>query len=179
MLFLMGSIIVFTVSCKNDIQTINALFGPERPTMVYHNVALEYTDTAKLQAKLITETLEYYTNSEEPFYEFPDGIEVIFYGKNKKVKSIITSKYAIFKEKQELFEVRDSVVAKDIEGGQIVETEQMFWDQAKKKIYSEVFTKISNEDGVHFGEQGFEASQDLTYYRLIGSTGKMNLKDEE
>lgn len=175
----MGGIILFTISCKNDIETINALFGPEKPTMVYTNVSFEYTDTAKLEAKLNTSLLEYYVNNEDPYYEFPEGLEVIFYGDNNEVKSVITSKYGIYKKNDELFEVRDSVVAKDLEAGQTVETEQMFWNQAKKRIYSGVFTKISNEDGVHFGENGFEASQDLSYYRLIGSTGKMRMKDEE
>ncbi len=179
MLFLASSIILFTISCKNDIETINALFGPERPTMVYTNASLEYTDTAKLQAKLNAQIIEYYVNGKEPYYEFPKGIEVLFYDKYNKVNSIITSKYAIYKKEEELFEARDSVVAKDIEDGQTVETEQLFWDQRKKKIYSEVFTKISDEGGVHFGEKGFEANQDLSEYRLNGSVGTMRMKDEE
>lgn len=181
MLLLLGGIILFTVSCKNDIETINALFGTERPTMIYTNVSLEYTDTAKLQARLDTEILEYHLNEEDdnPYYEFPQGIEVHFFDEKEELQSIITSKYAIYMENEQLFEARDSVVAHDIKESQTVETEQMFWDMDKKIIYSKVFTKISNEDGVHFGENGFEANQDLSYYRLFGSTGTMRVKDEK
>ncbi|MBN1119264.1 MAG: LPS export ABC transporter periplasmic protein LptC [Bacteroidales bacterium] len=181
MLLFGGSIIlVFNISCKNDIEKINALaLGEGQPTVSYNDVSFEYTDTAKLQAKLITKSVDYYLNNEEPYYEFPTGIKVLFYNSDEKVKTIITSKYAIYRVEPELFEVRDSVVSRNLQDNQVVETEQMFWDQAKKIIYSNVFTKITGEDGVHFGERGFEAAQDLSYYRLIGSSGNVKVKDEE
>lgn len=171
---------LFVFSCKNDIEQINALaFNPDQPSVTINNVEFEYTDTAKLQAKLITSIVNYYLNKEEPYYEFPNGIKVLFYNQDEKVKSTITSKYAIYKVEKELFEVRDSVVSINLEENQKVETEQMFWDQKKKIIYSNVFTKITSEDGVHFGERGFEASQDLSNYKLFGSRGDMRIKDEE
>lgn len=167
-------------ACQNDIEKINAFnFDASQPSVTYHNVEFEYTDTAKLQAKLITTKVDYYLNTEDPYYEFPNGIKVLFYDQNEAVKSIITSKYAIYRVKAELFEVRDSVVSRNIQEDQQVESEQMFWDQPKKLIYSNVFTKISDEDGVHFGEKGFEAAQDLSYYRLIGGSGNVRVKDEE
>ena len=170
----------FAFSCKNDIEQINALaFNPDQPSVTINNVEFEYTDTAKLQAKLITSLVNYYLDKEEPYYEFPVGIKVLFYDQDEKVKSTITSKYAIYKVEKELFEVRDSVVSINLEENQKVETEQMFWDQKKKTIYSDVFTKITSEDGVHLGERGFEASQDLSSYKLFGSRGDMRVKDEE
>jgi LPS export ABC transporter protein LptC len=178
-LFLMG-LILFVCSCKNDIEQINALaFDPDQPSVTFRNVEFEYTDTGKLQAKMITSEVNYFLNEEEPYYEFPNGIKVLFYNHDEQVNSTITSKYAIYKVEKELFEVRDSVVSINTEENQKVETEQMFWDQPKKIIYSDVFTKVTGEDGVHFGERGFEAAQDLSYYRLIGSSGDMRVKNEE
>lgn len=46
-------------------------------------------------------------------------------------------------------------------------------------IYSKVFTKITNVDGVYYGEEGFESDQDFDNYKLIGSSGTVNVEDEE
>jgi hypothetical protein len=35
-----------------------------------------------------------------------------------------------------------------------------------------------NEDGTFYGEKGFEAKQDLSWYRLKKSRGVVKIKDE-
>lgn len=173
--------VVFSISCKNDIESINQLTqDSEGPTATYTNVALEYSDTAKLQAKLIAEKILFFNRDKnKPYYEFPVGMEILFYNDNQGIKSRITSKYAIWLVDEELLEARDSVVARNIEEGQVIETEQMFWDQEKRLIYSEVFTKITTEDVVTFAQKGFEATQDFESFRLNGTKGRINIKDEE
>ena len=54
----------------------------------------------------------------------------------------------------------------------------MFWDEEHKKIYSHTQSRIVNEDGTFYGEKGFEAKQDLSWYRLNKSKGVVNIKDE-
>ena len=53
----------------------------------------------------------------------------------------------------------------------------MFWDQKEKRIYSDKFTRITNADGVFIGENGFEAEEDLSKWRLNGYSGKVNVTD--
>jgi LPS export ABC transporter protein LptC len=178
--FLATFAFVLAVACKNDIEKINAFAeGLDLPDQSGKNIRVEYSDTGKLQLKFITPEMTRYLKKEEPYYEFPKGIEVYFYDANENIKSIITANYAIYKEKNQLWEARDSVVARNVLTGERIDTEQMFWSQPDKLIYSDVFTKITNPDGIYFGERGFEASQDLSYYKLIGSRGKVKVKDEE
>jgi LPS export ABC transporter protein LptC len=121
-----------------------------------------------------------YLNKEEgPYYEFPEGIDVLFYDKSEKPQSRVTAKYAIYHDKTQIWDVRDDVVAKNITSGEQLNTEELFWDMVKKQIYSNVFTKITNADGVYFGEKGFESNQDFTNYKLIGSRGSVNVRDEQ
>jgi LPS export ABC transporter protein LptC len=178
-LFISG-IILFSIGCKSDMEKVNA-FASELnlPDQSARNLSVEYTDTGKLQMKFTTPVLEYYANVEEPYYEFPSGIEVFFYDENEEVKSTITSKYSIMNDKTKIWEARDSVVAKNAQTGETLETDQLFWDQTKQIIYSKVFTKITNEDGIYYGEQGFEAAQDLSQYRLLGSSGTVRVQDDE
>jgi LPS export ABC transporter protein LptC len=177
---LLFGILFLSFSCKSDIEKVNIFAGDlNLPDQSAVKLEVEYTDTGKLQLRFITPLLNRYLSTDDPFYEFPEGIEIYFYDSNEKEKSIITANYSIYHETSKIWEARDSVVARNIETGEQIETEQMFWNEPEHVIYSTVFTKITNEDGVFFGEKGFEATQDLTEYRLIGSTGTVRVKDEE
>ncbi len=172
--------VLLLFSCRNDIEKVNAFASEmDLPDLGAKDIEIEYTDTAKLQMRFKAPIVNQYSNAHEPYYEFPKGIEVYFYDKDEKVQSIITANYSIFFEDKQLWEARDSVVARNIKSGERIESEQMFWDQKKELVYSEVFTKITNEDGVYYGEKGFEAAQDLSYYRLKASSGNVRVKDEE
>ncbi len=174
--------ILLLLSCTNDIEKVKGFApGSDVPNMASKNYQFEYTDTGKLQLKFFAPEANHYMVTEEsdPMYKFPKGIEVYFYDEKEKVKSIITARYAEFNERTEIFEARDSVVVKNLQTNERVDTEKMFWNRPEKKIYSEDHTKITNPDGVFFGDNGFEAAQDLSYYRLKGSTGTMVVKDEE
>ncbi|MBN2486221.1 MAG: LPS export ABC transporter periplasmic protein LptC [Bacteroidales bacterium] len=166
-------------SCKNDIEKIN-LFAEnlEIPDQSGLNVMVEYTDSGKLQLQFNTPELKRFMHKNNPYYEFPKGIEVFFYDENEQLESIITANYSLYKENTQIWEARDSVVARNIQTGERIDTEQLFWDQPKKLIYSNVFTKIIDSDGVHYGERGFEAAQDLSHYKLIGGSGTVRVKDE-
>lgn len=171
---------LFMFSCKSDLEKVN-IFANELdlPNISAKNLEIEHTDTGKLQLRFVTPILNRYTTIDEPYYEFPEGVEVYFYDEEQKVKSVITANYSIYYENKQLWEARDSVVARNIESGERIETEQMYWEQPKQIIYSKVFTKITNEDGVYYGEDGFEAAQDLSRYKLLGSSGTVRVKDEE
>lgn len=177
---LLGGVALFMFSCKSDLEKVS-VFATELdlPNLSAKNLAVEHTDTGKLQLKFVTPVLHRYTSVEEPYYEFPEGVEVYFYDENQKIKSIITANYSIYFENTQVWEARDSVVAKNTETGETIETEQLFWEQPKQIIYSRVFTKITNEDGIYYGEDGFEAAQDLSKYKLLGSSGTVRVKDEE
>lgn len=177
---LLGGVALFMFSCKSDLEKVN-VFATELdlPNLSAKNLEVEHTDTGKLQLRFVTPILHRYTSVEEPYYEFPEGVEVYFYDENQETQSIITANYSIYYEKTQVWEARDSVVARNLQTGETIETEQLFWEQPKQIIYSEVFTKITNEDGVYYGEDGFEAAQDLSKYKLLGSSGTVRVKDEE
>ena len=168
-------------SCKNDLKQINALTSDlNLPNQSGKNYEVQYTDSGKLQLKFIAPLVARYTKKEDgPYYEFPAGIEVIFYDKDSYPESKVTAGYAKYFEDKNLWEARDSVVARNLKTHEQLDTEQLFWDMNKKIVYSEVFTKITNTDGVYYGEKGFEATQDMKKYKLIGSSCSVNVKNEE
>lgn len=173
-------LILITVSCKSDIDKISALIlNNEIPSQVGVDYSVSYTDSGRLQLSYSTPLFKYFSYTKDPYYEFPEGIRVVFYDENEHEKQLITAKYALYYDTKNFWEARDSVVARDLQTGRMVESEQMFWDQNEKKIYSEIYTKITDVDGMHDADNGFEAAEDLSRYRMFKASGNMRLKDEE
>jgi LPS export ABC transporter protein LptC len=167
-------------SCKNDIETINALTSElNLPDQSGYNIEISYTDSGKLQGKILAPEINKYDRKEEPYTEFPKGLKVVFYDSLERPESYIQAKYAIYYEKKQLWEARNQVIAENPTNGKKLETEQMFWDQKAGRIYSEKFTRLTNSDGIFYGEGGFESRQDLSKWKLKGSSGIVNVRDEE
>jgi LPS export ABC transporter protein LptC len=181
-LFILLSGIILATSCKNDIDYINALTDELNiPRQTGKNFEVQYTDSGRLQVIFKAPLVErYFKGGEEgTYYEFPKGVEINFFDRNERLESVVTSRYAKYWEDKNLGVTRDSVVGRNIKSGEQINTEELFWDREKQIIYSKVFTKITNEDGVYFGERGFEADQGFENYKLIGSSGTVRVKDEE
>lgn len=54
--------------------------------------------------------------------------------------------------------------------GEKFDTDQLFWDQENKKIYSDKFIRIEGNDRILTG-YGFESNQEMTEYRIFNNTG--------
>ncbi|MBN2481752.1 MAG: LPS export ABC transporter periplasmic protein LptC [Bacteroidales bacterium] len=159
-------------SCKNDFETINALTSELKlPDLTGYDVEIVYHDSGMMQGRIITPELNRYDRVEEPYIEFPQGLKVYFYDGDLDVESYIQANYAIFNQKTELWEARNNVVAENLFTGEKLETDQLFWDQENRAVYSEKFSKITNKDGVFYGEDGFDANEDLTQLTLKGARG--------
>ena len=62
--------------------------------------------------------------------------------------------------------------------GEQLNTEELYWDEKKETIYSEVFVKITTDEEIIMGE-GFEADQNFTNYTLSKVTGQITIEDDE
>ena len=178
-LLLITTVVVFAISCENDIATIKALNEDlNMPMQTGSNVEITYTDSGQVKVRLMAPELKRFSRENDPYYEFPKGLKVMFYQHDGKVESHIEADYALFFEKQELWEARNNVVAKNERTHEQLFTEHIFWNQKEETIYSDQFTKIINADGTFYGEKGFEARQDLSKWKLKGSKGTVNVKDQ-
>jgi LPS export ABC transporter protein LptC len=176
-MILMGSMVF--CSCKNDIETINALTNEIKlPDQSGFNIEISYTDSGRLQGKIYAPEVNKFDRAEEPYIEFPKGMKVVFYDSLERPTSYIRANYAIYYEKKQLWEARNQVVAENQIKGEKLETEQMFWDQQAERIYSEKFTRLTNSDGISYGEGGFESRQDMSKWRLKGSSGTLNVSQD-
>ncbi|MFW5821217.1 MAG: LPS export ABC transporter periplasmic protein LptC [Bacteroidota bacterium] len=167
-------------SCENDIEKIKSLTDPsEFPDVYAQKVEIIYTDSAELQVILEASSIKRFGDVERPYIEFPEGLYVRFFDDSLRVESEISANYAIYYNEEQLWEAKGNVVANNIGKGEKLNTEELFWDETEKMIYSNSFSRIETEDGTFYGQDGFEANQRFTKWRLKGSRGTVNIKEAD
>jgi LPS export ABC transporter protein LptC len=168
------------VGCENSMEKIKTITKtPAYPTVSRVNTEIFYGDSARIKVRVWAAKLERYAQSKEPYINFPEGILVYFYDTAMNIVSEISARSAIYYEKKQLWIARTDVVAKNNNKGEQLNTEELYWDQVTHKIYSDKFSRIQSADGVTIGENGFDANQDFSWWRLKSGRGTLNLKDEQ
>ena len=172
--------LVFTLtinltSCTKDAEKIKKvssirLEGVERAT----GVAITYTDSGFLKAKIFAPLMERYTQKAEPYTEMKKGVKGFFYNKTGEAESSLTADYAISYENKKIIEVRNNVRVKNI-NNEALETEKLIWDERRELIYTDNFIKIKTPDEILYGT-GFESNQNFTRYRIKNLTGRVTIK---
>lgn len=124
-----------------------------------------------------TPLLEGYTLGREPYREFRKGVKITTYKDDSlsTVDVVLTANYAIYYENRELWEAKGDVVAEKSDGKTLY-TQQLFWNAKTKKIYSNVDSKIVQNNGrdVFIGE-GFESDEEFKDWRFRRMKGRMEV----
>ena len=170
---------VFFVSCENDIEKIKSYTDEGlHPTVYGKNYEIFRSDSGILQIRIKAQKILHFGDIDEPYIEFPEGILVYFYDSDQEIESKIRANYAIYYELQKLWMAKNNVEATNIKNDEQLNTEELFWDEGNNLIYSDKFTKITNVEGTFFGNNGFESNQNFSKWKLKGTKGTINIKDE-
>lgn len=169
-------------SVPYDNETLMTESSEYRTITMMENGKRSYTFTSPL--------MEGYRLAANPYQEFRRGIEMTTYTDSLSLPEVtITANYAIYYERQKLWEAKGNVVVirrdrKDgdttVTGLTEVYTQQLFWNATTKKIYSNVDTKVLQADGWHFGV-GFDADDDLKniHFRKYSSEIEFDMSEQE
>ena len=126
----------------------------------------------------VTPLLEGYTLAREPYREFRKGIKITTYQDDSlsSVDAVLTANYAIYYENRELWEAKGNVVVEKSDGKTLY-TQQLFWNARTGKIYSNVDSKIVQNNGrdVFIGE-GFESDEEFKEWRFRRMKGRMEVE---
>jgi LPS export ABC transporter protein LptC len=129
------------------------------------------SENGKVNYRFEAPLMERYELAEKPYTEYRKGLHITTYNDSSQVESDLRGDYAIFLEKEKLWEVRGNVVARNAKG-EVLETEQLFWDQKTKKIYSNVESKVTQQQDVMVGE-GFESDERMENFLFRKPKGRI------
>lgn len=164
-------------SCEKKQVVVNDLQIKEMPSLSGRNVETMYSDSGKVTLVVRTPLIQQFTAKEDPHTLFPEGLTVLFYDKKTKPQASITAHYARYTEKDEQWELRDSVVAVNTEGD-ILETELLYWSEPRDRVWSDRFVRFTLKDKIIMGT-GFESDSRLTNGTIKNVSGTIYVNDEQ
>ncbi|MCG8326726.1 MAG: LPS export ABC transporter periplasmic protein LptC [Chitinophagales bacterium] len=174
---LAGILLIFVFSaCKNDLEEIEALMENfDTRIEIAKDVEILYSDSAIVRVRITGPTMHNHISKREPKQEFPDGMYVEFFDGSGKITSHLSARYGLRMQKKDEVVVRDSVVWESIEGEKL-ETEELIWEERKKRVYTNKFVVVTRPDEIIYGH-GFEADQDFTYSRINAIEGRLKVNE--
>ncbi|MCX6250153.1 MAG: LPS export ABC transporter periplasmic protein LptC [Bacteroidetes bacterium] len=168
---------IFFSGCGNDLQTVNDIVHEyTAPVMSAKTIEVTFSDSGKIQAKLFSPLINRY-EGEDPRMEFPQGFKVFIYDSAMRVETTITGAWGKRMENIKMMEARGNVVVRNEIKNQQLNTEHLFWDEKKARIYSDVKSKITTSDKVFYVE-GLESNESFTNYTFTHLTGEMTVRKD-
>ncbi|MNF27875.1 Lipopolysaccharide export system protein LptC [compost metagenome] len=151
-----------------EVQKIN--FSDFVPSSDADAVNLKYTDSGRITVVLISPKMLDFASVDFPFTEFPKGIDVTLYDKKGK-RTFIKSNYAVSYKQTGIIDLQGKVkITSDV--GQVLETEQLYFDQKNEWFFTERRFKFSDPKGASNG-QGIDFSKDFKVVNSQKITGEV------
>ena len=152
--------------------------GETMMTEYSENLSVVMSQNGRRSYHFVTPLLEGYSQAREPYREFRKGVKITTYQNDSlsEVDAVLTANYAIYYVNRELWEAKGNVVVEKSDGKTLY-TQQLFWNSRTKKIYSNVDSKIVQNNGrdVFIGE-GFESDEEFKNWRFRRMKGRMEVE---
>jgi len=152
------------LGCESNFKEVQkSNFSEFVPSGEAEKINLKYTDSGRITAILVSPKMIEYANVAFPFTDFPKGIDVTLYDKNNK-RTIILADYATSYKASNIIDLRGNVKITS-QDGQILETDQLYFDQKNEWFFTEKNFKFTDPKGTSNG-QGIDFSKD---FKVINS----------
>lgn len=147
------------VSCESNFKEVQKMGVSEfTPSGDADSINLKYTDSGRITANLISPKMLDYATVEFPFTEFPNGMHLTLFDKDGK-QTLIDANYAVRYKITDIIDLQGKVKISN-QNGEILETEQLYYDQKNEWFFTEKKFKFTSPKGVSYGE-GIDFSKDF------------------
>lgn len=135
------------------------------------------SENGRASYRFFTPLVEGYTLAREPYREFRKGVTIVTYLADSlsSVDATLRSNYAIYYPNLKLWEAKGDVVVIKSDGKELY-TQQLFWNSATERIYSNVDTKIvDTSSGDTYNGEGFESDEKMEKWSFRKMKGRMKV----
>lgn len=163
---LLGAVVWLFSGCTPEKQHYvpNTLGGEFTPTMSTADVTTLISDSGYTRYKVVTPLWQMFEDADEPFWRFPEGLELEQYDHDMNPESNVVCDSAIYFSRKRIWRLDGNVVMVNTERDSFL-TQQLFWEQTSRKIYTDSFIHIVRSDRIIEG-YGFESDQNMLWYTV-------------
>ena len=158
--FILSTVLcIMLFSCQSKFRDVQKMgFAEFSASGDADGINLKYTDSGRITANLISPKMLDYATVEFPFTEFPKGINLTLFDKNGK-QTYVDAKYAVTHKATNIIDLQNNVKISN-QNGELLETEQLYYDQKNEWFFTKKKFKFTSTKGVSYGE-GIDFSKDF------------------
>ncbi len=162
------------ISCENDLSEVQQFIVEDQVTIeVGEGVEVIYSDSGRIEMKVIAPVLHRHLDRVNPRRTFPNGLKVLFIGENQEIESWLIGKQATEFENTHQTIIRDSVVLFN-QNGEKLETDHLIWDQKEGLIHTDQLVRMTTIDKRIWG-YGFEADREFKRWSIKAVKGELKI----
>ena len=143
------------------------------PLQEAEDVELFNSEADQVKFKLTAKLFYEFANGDR---EFPKGVYIEMYNEFGRLSSTLRADYAKFIKEQGHWLGQGKVELKNVETNEQLNTEELFWNPKTRKIFTNKFVTIRQQDDVIYGT-GLDAMQDLSDYVITNPEGTIEVNE--
>ena len=166
-------VVTMFLGCSGKADEIRAMsIKSDGPTTEGRGINTKYIDSGRMTVDFKTPYFKDYANALHPYQEFPEGVEVVFMDEEGK-ENTVTSDYALLYKETNLIDLQRNVRVFTSDSA-VVTTEQLYWDQVNRWIFTnKPYTIVTKDGSVNDGD-GFDTNQELTDFVSLSTKVSVN-----
>ena len=147
------------------------------PVMDTRGVESLVSDSGVISYRLSAEEWLVYDKKTPSYWSFEKGVYVEKFDSLFQVEASIKADTAYYYDKQKLWKLIHNVHIQN-QKGENFDTELLYWDQNKKRVYSDKAVRVEQIDRIIYAE-GFESNEQMTKYTFFKVNNTVFYVDEE
>lgn len=166
-------------SCENSMDKVKMFIDNDTINgIMAYDVVIERSDSGRLVGRISAPLMINVNKSDTTFLEFPKGFNATGFNGDTIPTMKIKGDYGINNESQQYIIAKHNVVIENVETGETLETENLFWDQKNKKIHTRTFVTIKGPDRIIYGDS-LSANEDFSKRVIHGIRATIDIEDNE
>ncbi len=162
--------IILLIACGDEKSVEVKEFNSDSvATVITRNIKTLISDSGLTQYRLTSQEWQMFEEATEPVWIFPKGLFIEKFDTLFNVAAYIKCDSATYHKEVKLWELNYNIAIQNMDGETML-TQQLFWDQRSKRVYSDKFIHIVRKDRIIEG-YGFESNESFTNYKLMKPSG--------
>jgi LPS export ABC transporter protein LptC len=171
-----ASAFIICLSCENDLAAVKAFATKEHTRYdIADSLRMVYSENGQARA-VVTASMIMRWNPPEKKTEFLNGMEVRFFQNGKEV-SVLRANYGVRDDNTNEMKVSGNVRMENNKG-EVLETEDMVWDEVNKRIRADGNLSIRTPTEVAYGT-GLDSDEDFANYTITRIRGIFSIDDDK